>query len=764
MRCSNIFSYFFIIFSFYLIGCSYKHYIPKGDLLYDGADIKVVAPIAKAEEKEIKNAVRKLIKPDPNKKILGARVKLSLYNWGNKGKKKKGLRALIKNKFGEAPVLFSMVNPKVTREVITARLFNMGYFKSNVTFNTTEKDSTIRATYIILPNQRYTIEKYTIEPADAMLQHLISKDPKKAELKVGKPYELDDLKKERERIDGILKEHGYYFFNSDYLLYKIDTSSGSGKVSLELFLKPDVPAKGLQVYTMDSVNVFLDSGYVQSSAPDTMEYYMNKVTLKLNRFFNPKPISKYSFLKEGDLYKRANHQLTLNRLMGMAIFKYVNVDLKEVNNNKLRTRILLNPLPRKSLTLEVQAVTKSNNFVGPGVNVNYVNRNFLRGGERLNVNFRGAIETQLNGEFKGLYTFEVGPQISLTIPRFILPFPVTANSLYTPQTFVSTDFSFLRRVNYFDMRSLKVSYGYRWKETIAKQHELAPFNITYFNIRNLSDYFREMLIKNPALVARYNDQLIAGITYSYTYNEQVFPEQKNQFYFNGNIDIAGNALALAGGALGSKNKPDGTKTIAGVAYAQYARLDVDLRDYFNLNKKNKLVARMIVGIGLPYGNSRALPYIKGFFSGGASSLRAFPVNSVGPGNYRIADSLQGAYFLQPGGDLKLEWNLEYRFPIISIIKGALFADAGNTWLARTSYDNGVGRFNKNTYLREIAMGAGFGIRADLNFFVIRLDLATPLRKPWRPAGDRWVLGEFNLKDKDWRGENLILNIAIGYPF
>ena len=353
-----------VIFILTLEACSYKHYIPQGDLLYDGATITIAKPIKKSDSKEIKNASEKLIKPEPNSKILGARVKLSLYNWGNKSKRKKGLRAIVKNKLGEPPVLYSTVNPAVTREVITARLFNMGYFKANVAFTTLQKDSLMKVNYIIQPNSRFTIDRYDINAADEKLQHLIAPTMKKSALKVGKPYSLDDLKKERDRIDAVLKENGYYYFNADYLIYKIDRSAGNGKIRVQLFVKPDAPRKGLKVYTMDSIKVYLDSGYVQGSAPDTMEYYLNKVKLRLNKFFNPKPISKYAFLKQGDIYKRENHQLTLNRLMGMAIFKYVNVDINETDSLKLITRIGLNPLPRKSLTLEVQAVSKSNNFIG----------------------------------------------------------------------------------------------------------------------------------------------------------------------------------------------------------------------------------------------------------------------------------------------------------------------------------------------------------------------------------------------------------------
>jgi outer membrane protein insertion porin family len=230
------------------------------------------------------------------------------------------------------------------------------------------------------------------------------------------------------------------------------------------------------------------------------------------------------------------------------------------------------------------------------------------------------------------------------------------------------------------------------------------------------------------------------------------------------VDIAGNTVGLLSNATGEKRNTNGTQTFLGIAYSQYGKVGIDVRNYLKLTKKTQLAAHMIVGVGIPYGNSEALPFIKSYFSGGASSIRAFAVNSLGPGTYHLPDSLQNAFFFQQGGDIKLEWSAEYRFPIISVIKGALFADVGNTWLYPSDHTIANAQFNFANVPKELAAGIGFGLRADLSFFIIRLDLATPVRKPWLPDGERWVLGDFYLGKKDWRKNNLMLNIAIGYPF
>jgi outer membrane protein assembly factor BamA len=376
----------------------------------------------------------------------------------------------------------------------------------------------------------------------------------------------------------------------------------------------------------------------------------------------------------------------------------------------------------------------------------------------------GSVETQFNGEFKGLYTYEIGPQVKLTVPHFILPFPVKASSLYTPQTIFTTDYNFTRRVNYFDLTSLRFGFGYSWKESLAKTHELMPLSINFFRIRNVSDYFNTFLQSDAGLKRKYADQFIAGITYSYTYNEQVYPDRKNQFYINATADIAGNTVSFLNSIIGKPQNDMGTKTFLGIGYSQYVKFGIDIRNYIKLTKQTQLAAHMIVGLGIPYGNSESLPFVKSYFSGGVSSVRAFPVNSLGQGTYHLPDSLQNAFFFQQGGDIKLEWSLEYRFPIVSVFKGALFADAGNTWLYPTDHTIPGAQFQFENIPSELAAGYGFGLRADLSFFIIRLDLATPARKPWLPEGQRWVFTDIYLGKSQWRRDNLMLNIAIGYPF
>jgi len=272
-----------------------------------------------------------------------------------------------------------------------------------------------------------------------------------------------------------------------------------------------------------------------------------------------------------------------------------------------------------------------------------------------------------------------------------------------------------------------------------------------------------LLATNPFLKKSYEEQFIPGGNYIYTYNEQVIPFKKMQYFLQLSTETAGNLFSLVTRITGKKASSDNPARILGSAYSQYARLSVDGRGYYNFRgDKNKLVLRFFAGVAKPYGNSSIMPYTKQFFSGGPNSLRAFRINSVGPGTYnQNNDSIS---FTQLGGEVKLEMNVEYRFTIYRFFKGAVFSDAGNVWLLKSDPSTKGTPFSFSGFANEIAVGAGIGLRIDVSFFILRFDLATPLRKPWLEKNQRWVVNQIDFGSSAWRRENLILNVAIGYPF
>lgn len=748
--------------------CSGTKHLPPGEKLYTGAKVKVESVEKLRDKRKIAVAAQSVIRPEPNAHFLGMRPKLWLYSVAG-NPTKKGFRNWLK-KQGEPPVLMSTVKPSQTAQYIDAKLFNIGIFNGMTEYKLIEKKHTVQVLYICHVSNPYTIKEVSYNLGNTDFTHLITAAQKETVIKPGDDYDLDALKAERERIDGILKDNGYFYFSPDYLLFKADTSQTAKTVTLQLTLKEDTPDKALQVYKID--NVYINPDY-SLNVGDTLRGRDKRERLVVDSVIfldkhtkiKPKVILESVYLKKNDTYSRKKHNITLNRLMNLGTYKFVRVKFNpsKTDSTKLNMIILLTPMPKRTIRAEGNLISKSNDFVGPQASISYRNRNALHGAELLTQNLSGSFETQLSGQYKNLYSYSFNPQLELDFPRFVVPFRIRkTSSLYVPKTKFMFGYNYLKRIGYFDLRQFQFVYGYKWKESITKEHELDPVNINYTSVANRSPEFNALLASNPFIKKSYEEQFIAGVTYSYTYNEQVLPQKKYQFYINPILEASGNTFTLISKLAGKNASADNPSKINGVPYSQFARISVDARSYTNF-KNSRLVLRLFGGVGKAYGNSSTLPYIKQFFSGGPNSIRAFPINSLGPGSYlqpRDAANL----FIQQGGDIKLESNVEYRFDIFKFLKGAVFTDAGNIWLLKSDPAVTSPPFAFDRFYKEIAVGTGVGLRVDVSFFVLRFDLGIPLRKPWLPENERWVINKISFGDPAWRSDNLILNVAIGYPF
>jgi outer membrane protein insertion porin family len=755
-----------------LTSCSGLHKIPEGEKLYTGAAIKLHSAEKLKKKKNVEKAAESAVRPRPNKKFLGMRPKLWLYLVAGETKKK-GFRSWLK-KMGEPPVYFSQVNMGATSKYIDAKLFNIGIFKGMTDPQVQERKKTAHVIYHCYVHPPFKIDLIVFPHEDDYMSELIAGSANESLIKHGADYNLEVLRAETERIDAVLKNNGYFYFSPDYLLFKADTSQSTHTVDLELTVKEDAPYRSLLIYRI--ADIYVNAGYSATVNNDSIRMRGDTIvvdsiafnTYRLN--IKPKAILRSIFLRPYDIYSRQNHNITLNRLMSMGNFKFVSVRFTEsdtANPGFLNADIMLTQMPKRTFRSEVDLVSKSNDFTGPRVTVNYKNRNTLNGAELLNVDLGASFETQLSGKYENLFSYQLSPTVELIVPRFVTPFKVqNKKSLYIPKTKISIGYSYNKRVDYFNLTSLKFSYGYKWKENIKKEHELLPVNINFTRISKPSLRFTELLETNPLLKRSYEEQFIAGMSYTFTFNEQVIENQKSQFYFSGTTELSGNTLSLIHKiTTGDNADSSDPERLAGAVYSQFARFTTDVRNYFNFPNKNRIALRFYTGVGIPYGNSSTLPYIKQFFSGGPNSIRAFLINSVGPGTYH-ADEADGSQlsFLTQGGDIKIEGNAEYRCNLISILKGALFIDAGNTWFIRQREEQQSPPFRFSHFVSELAAGFGAGVRIDASFFVLRFDLATPMRKPWLQEGNRWVLKDIDFSSRTWRRENLILNIAIGYPF
>ncbi|PJJ09256.1 outer membrane protein assembly factor BamA [Flavobacterium sp. 1] len=758
--------YFVVLSLFFVYGCSNTKYLPEGDLLYTGSSVTVKdSTMKKKERKALENEMEGLLRPKPNKAILGLRPKLWFYNLAGKPTKDKGIRYWLRNKVGEEPVLFSKVDLDYNAAVLRNFAENRGYFKNRVSADSTVNNKRATAEYIVQLRKQYKIKEVKFPEDSSALGKAIARTIRRSLLKEGNPYDLDIIKAERARIDARLKEKGFYYFNPDYILAQVDSTKGDYEVRINLKIKDDTPEKAKTAYKIDKIMVYPNFAV----SKDTVKYKKEDI-VQYNDFtiidtadtFNPRVFDRAILFKKGDFYNRKDHNLTLNRFVNLGTFSFVKNEFKTSDSlkNTLDSYYYLTLLPKKFIRVEVVGKTNSASYTGSEINVNWNNRNVFKGAELLTVSVFGGADFQLSGENNGKNIYKLGAETSLTWPRFITPFHIHENSEFVPRTKATLRYEFQNRTQLYSLNSFNASFGYLWKESIRKEHQLNVMDITYVSPNNVTAEYQEDIDEDSALGKVIEKQLIFGSTYSYTYTNTMQKRKKNTFYFNGELDLAGNITGLITGA---NIKKKDTIKIFNVPLSQYAKVKTDFRHYLKLGKETELASRIIVGIGLPYGNSNVMPTSKQFVSGGTNSIRAFRARTLGPGSYLNTETANSSYLPDQSGDLKLEFSTEYRAKLFSIVKGALFVDAGNIWLLNADPNKQGAKISKD-FMKEIAVGAGAGLRFDLSFLILRTDLAFPLRKPWLSENDRWVIDDIDFGNSAWRKENLILNIAIGYPF
>lgn len=755
-----------IISSLFLFACSTTRHIPEGDALYTGADIKLNAGNVSTREKKVIAAdLEDMTKPQPNSRFLGIPFKLLLWNLFYT-KKEKGFIAGLQKKLGEPPVLASSVDLDANTKLLQNYLENKGFFSANVLADSTWKRKKAHVTYTANAGPQYKIRNVLFEEdSSSQLGAAIQEIGKTTLLKSGAPYDLGLIKGERERIDALLKERGFYYFSPEFLLMQVDSTVGTNQVDVRVITKPGLPEVARNVYHINDVYIY--SNYSLNTARlDTNRakgtFYKGYYVVDPENKFKPKLFSHVMLFQPGDVYNRTDHNQTLRRLMDLGVFKFVKnrFEPMEVDTPKLDVYYYLTPQPEKSLRAEIGANTKSNNLNGSELSVGFTHRNAFRAAELMDIRAYVGTEAQFSGSFKGTSTFRIGGEINFGIPRFVIPFlDVKPKTSYIPRTNIQLGYEALNRKTLYTLNSFRGGLGYLWKESIRQSHELYPISITYVQPLNITEKYQKDILDNPTLKHITDTQFILGSTYQYTYNQQAAGMQKvNSFYFNGLADVSGN---LAGLLTGSNSS--GKKELFGLPFSQYAKLELDGRYYRRIGLNSTWANRLLIGYGIPYGNSGELPYIKQFFIGGNNSLRAFRSRTVGPGSYFAKPTARGGYIPDQTGDIKLEMNTEFRPKISGPLYGAVFVDAGNIWLANANPLKPGATIDKD-FLSELAVGAGVGLRLDIQIFVIRLDVAFPLRKPWLPKGQRWVGSEIDFSDTQWRRENVIYNLAIGYPF
>lgn len=773
----------FGIFSFLMFtGCNPARRIPENQHLLTRNRITV-------SEAEIKRVdLGQYIRQRPNRRILGFfRFHLHVYNLADRGRDT-GINRWMKNTIGEAPVIFEPGLMENSQRQFELFMHGKGYFNAIVSSEVKLKGRRALVSYNLHGNTPYTIRNINYNISDQHLSGFVFADTSHAIIKRGQRYDADRLQAERERISNHLRNQGFFAFTRDFIFFQIDSALGSHQVDIEVqinnpqAIRPPRADLGETLrhrrFIIDRVYLYPDftpfrtivtpydtTSFSPSRKPGQHEYlFLHNQPLSIR----PRAMVHNLLIEPGQYFRSRNVELTYNFLSNLRNFRFINIQFSE-NHNPLwgevsdtlgfiDARIQLARSPANAFTIEAEGLNSSGNL-GVAGNVVFTNRNFLGGAERLNIRLKGALEVTSealdNEVIKRLpfNTLELGAEASLDFPKLLIPVPMERLSKTArPKSTLLTGINYRQRPDY-TRYILNINYGFEWSENPQKRHIIYPLEISSIKVFNDSILRSRIPEGNPLILSRYRDHLTAGLKYSYVLNTQQLARDVNFMYFRANFESAGNLLQFAANVLNGDVNEDGNFTIFNIPFAQYIKADLDFRYYKVFERNNSLVFRVMTGAGLPFGNSSVMPFVKSFYGGGANSVRAWRIYSLGPGAYSDNQNIRFDRY----GDIKFEANIEHRFAIFRFWHGAIFADAGNVWFLNKNPQFPGGEFSLNNFYREIAIGAGLGLRLDFDFFVVRIDGAFQVHNPALPQGNRWISQwpEF----RKWN-----FNLGIGYPF
>ncbi|MCD4772017.1 MAG: BamA/TamA family outer membrane protein [Bacteroidales bacterium] len=736
-----------------------------------------------------KDKIWSLIQQKPNKNFFGIiPFKIWVYNIGSKGKETK-FKKWLKNKIGEEPIYLDNVLTISSVKQIKQYLNNIGYFNSEVNENITLNKKKANVNYSIFLAKPYKIRNIKYSISDKKVKFFTLSDNANTLLHKNDIYSAYTLEKEREQIATFLKNQGYYYFNSEYIYYEIDSAFNNNELDITIAIKnckTPTPDKDDKYTEQDHKqyhinNIFINPNYnplsnnkfpfdtlvktipsLSKSNPDVNYYFLYHDKLNIK----PQTIIQSIYIHPDQLYIFNKEQQTYKRLAALRMFKYANIQFNTIHNNSgnenlLNCYIKLSRSKVQSYSIEAEG-TNSGGDLGVGGNLVYQNKNIFRGAEIFRLKLKGAMEVQKTSDleednnssgFLFFNTIETGVEASLYFPKFLIPISQTQfPKFYKPKTTINTGINYQKRPKYTRYIT-NFTFSYDWSKSEYETHIFTPFDMNSVKV-SLSKEF-DSIIQNSSdlrLKDQYTNHLIAALKYSYIFNNQDINKQKNFFYFRGNFETSGNLFNAINSFIKAPTNADNKYTVLNIKYAQYVKVDFDFRYYNIIDKDNTLVFHALFGIGIPYGNSDVLPFEKGFYAGGANDMRGWKIRSLGPGAF------QGTYLdFDKMGDLKMEANLEYRFLMYKFLKGAFFVDAGNVWLLNENISYPNGSFKINTFLNQFAIDAGIGFRFDFGFFLFRIDGAIPLRNPALAVDHRWVINTIKFNDIVW-------NFGIGYPF
>jgi outer membrane protein insertion porin family len=754
-----------------LASCHESKYLTGNQTLYSANKTQVQSsvPMTKKEQKKWAEDMDGYLRPKLNDKTLGIRLKLWIYNIAGTTHKTKGFKHWLKYKVGEPPVLASPQILRNNADVLQSHLENKGFFHDTVIVTTFVKDKHLTATYTAQIGPRYTIRNISYPDDSDDVSNRIDTLQRNSLLKKGGFYDLETIKDERVRINDRLKNRGFYYFNPDYLIVDLDTAVGNHQVDMFMRLKEEMPDPARELYRINNVIVY---AHYDNKADTNAKHVYNTPEgyhiIDTAHYLRPFVFSRTLVIKPGDIYRENDHNTSLSRLVSLGVFQFVKARFEPASradtNNRLDVYYYLTPSQKKQLRFEVTALTRSDNTTGTEVSLNWRHRNLFRGAELFSAKVYGGLEGQTIGldpntnKKQIALTRRAGVDLNLYIPHIVSPFDLNTSSKFVPKTRIETAYDIYEQSSKYTLTSARASFGYQFKNRVTSENGITIFGINYVLPSHIDPAYQDTLNKYLNLARAIEKQFIIGPSWNFNYNSVLDPRnarRPNNFWFNFNADLSNNLLGIISGA--NVNKTGQQKEIFGVPFSQYLRFEADFRHYLSFTKFNQLVTRVNAGVGIPYGNSATLPFIKSFFVGGTNDIRAFRARALGPGSYYAGDPNRDPTIPDQPGDIKLEFNIEYRAKLAGLLRWAIFTDWGNVWTLRKDPTRPGAVFSPN-FLNDFAVGAGTGLRFDFTVVVLRVDVAVPLRTPWKPAGSKW-----NFKSATDISD-MVLNLAIGYPF
>lgn len=760
---------FALLAAILLAGCSTTRRLGADEVLYTGVKKILIEPdsgvvLSSAAE----SAAKKPLSVAPNNPLYSPYVRtplpIGLWAWNYLyTPREKGFKYWFYKRLAKEPVLISKVQPALRTKVAEQALENFGYFGSwaenSLLYRKHGRKAKVRYTLHVAPPWHYS--KIAYPDVDDGMQPLVDSLYATSLIRVGGQYNLDTLTLERRRISQVLRNRGYYYFRPEYMEYLADTTGGRRQVDLRLDLQSNTPEVALKPYRVGNITVRLSN--IRPAPADTLRLQDVRVITPKPMKIRPKVLSRALSLQTGQLFTVDAQNSTQTALNRLGIFRSVNLSVTPLDSlrgsDTLDVEIAAQFDYPLEAALETDVTSKSNSFLGPGITFKVSNNNLFRGGEVLAVRLNGSYEWQTGNKNSGgrssrLNSYELGLNTTLNIPRLLLPASMTRRQKYPASTSFQLGVDLMNRPDFFRLVAFSGSAAYNFQTSPYSRHTLTVFKLTYNKLLHTTDSFDQTMDENPAIAMSFRNQFVPSINYTYTFDKTYGATGNRRFYWQNSVTSAGNILAGVLRAFGEKQP----QHLFGNRFSQFVKEVSEVKFYHRLGRKNNWLAmRLLIGVGYAYGNSEVMPYSEQFYIGGANSIRAFTVRSLGPGSYRPPKGDRNGY-LDQTGDFKLEANIEYRFGILGKLNGALFLDAGNIWLLKKDPERPGAELKWKGLLNEIALGTGFGLRYDISYLVIRADLGIGLHTPY-PNPDK--KGYYNISSF---GDGLGFHLAIGYPF